>query len=386
MPLTVQRLAAILVLAGTAHSAVRGQEIPRGTVVDDVRCVADASQGYALYVPSDYTPDRAWSVLMGFHPGARGRAMVDAYRTASERYGYIVAGSNNSRNGSWPASAAAVRAMSIDLGKRFAIDAERVYLAGMSGGARVALQVALDSKNIAGVIASSAGFADDRPRRSVPFALFGTAGTEDFNYVEMRLLDRTLSSPHRLAVFTGGHTLPPERVAVDAIEWMELQAMKTGRREKDEALIDRLIVERRRLVAASPADASAIHGLRALVADFEGLRDVSADAARMRELSQHPAMRQALDRERTDDERESRAIREIVDLEARLFDAERRGQSLARLRDRLSRLSRAATAEGESAERSQARRVLRAVALGAAERAPDPEYRKLLDQLAPRGR
>ena len=93
--------------------------------------------------------------------------------------------------------------MSSDLGRRFSIDAERVYLTGMSGGARVAMQVALGSNTIAGVIASSAGFPDSQPRRSVPFAVYGTAGTDDFNYVEMRMLDRALTSPHRLAIFLG---------------------------------------------------------------------------------------------------------------------------------------------------------------------------------------
>jgi hypothetical protein len=44
----------------------------------------------------------------------------------------------------------------------------------------------------------------------------------------MRLLDRKLTSPHHLAVFSGGHTLPPDDVALEAIEWLELQAMKTG--------------------------------------------------------------------------------------------------------------------------------------------------------------
>ena len=100
--------------------------------------------------------------------------------------------------------------------------------------------------NIAGVIASSAGYPDSQPRAKVPFAVFGTAGTEDFNYLEMRLLDRKLSSPHFLAVFQGGHTLPPDDVAFDALEWMELQAMQSGRRNRDDALVGRILEKRPR--------------------------------------------------------------------------------------------------------------------------------------------
>ena len=250
MPRRLRVLAVTALLATGSAAGARAQDLPRGTIVDDVTCAGDAAQSYALYVPSAYSPERKWNLLIAFHPAARGRAMVEKYQAAAEQYGYIVAGSNTSRNGPWSVSMAAVVAMSADLGRRFSIDAKRVYLTGMSGGARVALQVALGKNDIAGVIASSAGYPDSRPRASVPFAVFGTAGTEDFNYLEMRQLDRKLTSPHYLAVFSGGHTLPPDAVAIEAIEWMELQAMKSGRRTRDEALVGLLFEKRQEAIAA----------------------------------------------------------------------------------------------------------------------------------------
>ena len=120
--------------------------------------------------------------------------------------------------------------MSADLDARFHIDEKRVYTAGLSGGARVAMMVALGTGKIAGVIASSAGWPDAVPRKSAPFAVFGTAGTDDFNYLEMRQLDRTLTTPHRVAIFDGGHTWLSSELAMEALEWMELQAMKSGLR------------------------------------------------------------------------------------------------------------------------------------------------------------
>jgi dienelactone hydrolase len=359
----------------------RAQDLPRGVIVDDVKCAADAAQSYALYLPSDYSPDRSWTLLMAFHPAARGRAMVEKYQAAAEQYGYIVAGSNTSRNGSWAIADASVRAMSADLGRRFPIDASRLYLTGMSGGARVALLVALGNQNIAGVIASSAGYPDSKPRASVPFALFGTAGTDDFNYLEMRQLDRKLTSPHYLAVFNGGHTLPPDEVALDAIEWMELQAMKSGRRSRDDALVARLFEKRQRLVAAAPGAVAAVHLLEALADDFKGLRDVAAETAHARELSAQPEVRKALARERAADDAEIRLLRDIFDLEAGLRDESRRAPTLGRLRDQLLRYKRAADATADSPERSQARRVLRTVTMGAAERVDDPQYQRWLQEI-----
>ena len=104
-------VAACLIASPVVSAAA--QTLPRGVIVDSVACAGDASQTYALYLPSTYSPDRAWNLLLAFHPGARGRQMVEKYAAAAEQYGYIVAGSNTSRNGPWSVSAAAVRAMSL---------------------------------------------------------------------------------------------------------------------------------------------------------------------------------------------------------------------------------------------------------------------------------
>ncbi len=144
-----------IVLAGVAAGA-NAQDIPRGTIIDEVKCATDPAQTYALYVPSGYSTERKWNLLIGLHPAARGRQMVETYAAAAERYGYIVAGSNVSRNGPWSESVTALQAMLTDLGGRFSLDPRRVYVTGLSGGARVALQVALAGNNVAGVIASSA--------------------------------------------------------------------------------------------------------------------------------------------------------------------------------------------------------------------------------------
>lgn len=376
-------IAAVLMAGRVA--AAGAQDLPRGEIVDDVKCTEDASQSYALYLPSTYSPGRRWSVLVGFHPGARGRAIVETYRTAAEQYGYIVVASNNSRNGPWDVSAAAIKAIFPDVDARFSIDSQRIYLTGHSGGARVAMQVALANKAIAGVIASSAGFPDSQPRAKVGFAVFGTVGIDDFNYIELRMLDRKLTSPHRLAIFPGGHTLPPGDIALEAIEWMELQAMKSGRRQRDETLIDTLLQKRRRATEASTGTSTA-HALDALVEDFKGLRDVSADEKRARDLSKDDGMRKALARERQFDDEESRMMVELGALEATLADGERRTQALLTLRDRLSKLSERATASEESPERSRARRVLRALSSGVSARTSDREFLELIEKYGLRGR
>jgi hypothetical protein len=378
-------LTVVAALCACASSAA-AQELPRGAVIERVRCTDDPAQSYALYLPSAYSPERKWSLLIAFHPAARGVLMVEKFKAAAEQYGYIVAASNNSRNGPYAVSSAAAQAVSADVGRRFNIDPQRVYLAGMSGGARVAMGIALGKNNIAGVIASSAGYPDSQPRDRVTFAVFSTAGTEDFNYIEMRRLDRQLSSAHMLAVFQGGHTLPPDDIAFDALEWMELQAMQSGRRARDSALLERMIEKRRARIAASTDLADTAYLLRALVADFKGLVDRSADASRLQQLTARPDVKKAIKRDRDGVDAEARMLAEIFELEARLGEDDRREVSVMTLRDRLTKLSRRATAEADTPERSQARRVLRSVTAGASERVVDREYLTLLQQYRLPGR
>jgi dienelactone hydrolase len=303
-----------LLLLGSTALHVWAEDLPAGRIIDVVKCDADPSQSYALYVPSNYSATRAWNVIFAMDPGARGRMPVAQFQIAAEKYGYLVAGSNNSRNGSWSSSLVAVQAMAADVGKRFVIDSKRIYTAGMSGGARVAMQVALANNQIAGVIASSAGYPDSEPRKSVPFAIFATAGTEDFNYLELRKLDRVLKSPHHLAIFEGGHGWLSSDLAVEAIEWMEIQAMKSGRRSKDDTLLEKIFAKRVAQLGAESGDSAALLASEALVSDFEGLKDVSEYATRAAVLRRQKPVLEALKKERSEEQREERVITELATL------------------------------------------------------------------------
>src|SRR4051812_26516327 len=78
---------------GRAHAA----ELPKGRLLEKVACAADATQTYALYIPTSFDPARRWPVVFCFDPGARGRTPVERFTAAAEKYGYLVIGSNNSR-------------------------------------------------------------------------------------------------------------------------------------------------------------------------------------------------------------------------------------------------------------------------------------------------
>jgi predicted esterase len=362
-----------LALTWVVASAALAADLPGGQISDPVTCAADPSQSYALYLPTAYTPSRAWPLILAFDPGARGRVPVERFQAAAERFGMIVVGSNNSRNFAteFPRMLAALNA---DVSSRFNIDVSRVYLAGMSGGARTALGVALASKGIAGVIASSAGYPDNVMRASLSFPVYLTAGTEDFNHLEVRQLARALKTPHRLAIFNGGHVWLSSDLAMDAMAWMKLQAMKTGLEARDQPEIDRLFASRQAAAANGPASKQTFLALQAIVEDFKGLADVSAAETRLADLGRDQKIREAIRQEAEEDRREAVLLRDISAMAVRLKSDERQ-RALVDLRLRWRKLAEEADGPVDSVDRQLARRVLAALSADGTE---DPEYGKII--------
>ena len=274
--------------------------------------------------------------------------------------------------------------MSADVLSRFRIDEKRIYVAGMSGGARVAFSVALGTRpQIAGVIASSAGYPDGKLRKTLPFPVFATAGTEDFNHLEMRQLVGALTSPHHLTVFEGGHVWLPADVAVEAVEWMELQAMKGGLKPRDDGEIDRIFAKRMAAVAADRMDKESYVALRAIADDFDGLKNVRDIAVRVTTIGRDKAIRAALKRDEEEDIREERMVRDVRVLEARLESGDDRIGTLQELRRKWKELADAAKKADDSTDRRLARRVLGG--LSASVTTTDAEYLKIIAGTGRRG-
>jgi dienelactone hydrolase len=375
----------ILFAAAMLAGASFAQDLPKGQIIDDVKCTADATQSYALYIPSNYTPDKKWNLLMAFDARARGRAPVERYQAAAEKFGYIVAGSNNSRNGPTPVSMKAARAMEADLKARFSIDEKRIYAAGQSGGARFVLDMVMNAKEgaYAGVIPSSAGFPRNAGSQlELPFAVFGTAGTEDFNYLELRRMERSVLTAHRVRIFQGGHTWLPGELAVEALEWMEVQAMRTGTRPRDEAMIDKLFAARKAELAAVTNPAEIFWTNLDISSEFAGLRDVGSYIGRAQAMSKEKDVVEAIRGIMQGEIEESRIDAEILNLSDQLSNDAEREECFAKLRTIITKLGADAHGQDDTPARRSARRVLYGV-LADNNNQKDAEYKKLLESVRP---
>jgi predicted esterase len=306
------------------------EELTPGRVVDRIACRDKAAQSYALYLPAAYTPEKRWPVL--YLLDARGRALIpiERFRGAAEEFGWILVSSYNSASDTEDdPNTPAVQAMWADTHARLALDDRRVYLTGFSGCARASMNLAWHApKAIAGVIGCGAGLPDEKMSvRGLPFLYFGTVGDRDFNYYEMRELAQRLSAakvPYRIEFFEGGHDWAPPALAGDAIAWMELEAMKSGIRRRDEARISALysrdLARADALAAAGDETAAALRYAR-VAEDYRGLVEVAVPAGKAAALEQLPAVRKSLRDAEKQDDRDRAAVREL----ARKVNASLRG-------------------------------------------------------------
>jgi predicted esterase len=208
--------------AALGSVCVHGAELPRGQILERVVAAGNERQSYALYLPPAYSPERGWPILYCLDPAARGRIAVEVFARAAGNAGWIVAGSNVSRNGSVEASREAIEWLVRDTHERLRIDDSRVFAAGFSGGARLALGWATGG-GIAGVIASGAAFGTATGIEKARFRIFATAGVDDFNYDEVYAMCVELSRrgvPQRFVEWPGGHDWIPEPLAGDALEFL----------------------------------------------------------------------------------------------------------------------------------------------------------------------
>jgi predicted esterase len=315
-----------------------------------------------LYLPTKYEPTRKWPLLLVFDPGGRAARAAEVFRQAAERFGWIVAASENSRNGPWEPTLRAINAMWPALLGGYSVDERRVYAAGHSGGATVAWLLANQTGQIAGVIVSGQPDPQSEQIKAKPFAWFGMAGHADFNLIEVKRINEQLtrtSLPHRMEFFDGGHQWPPADLVARAFGWMEIVAMKDGRRQADADLTPTLLSEdmaRARSLEERSLLTEAWRSYGAIASAYAGLIDVSEAERRRRALESDDRFKAAQKLEDRIDRREREQAVALARVLGRLTQDD--VPLVAELRSRLNLDALSKTAAGDNYEAASASRSL----------------------------
>jgi len=312
MSVIKRKLCAVILLAavGSAQEKAKVQFDTQAThgTISEVVTLEDPTQSYALYLPSQYSTDRRWPVIYAFDPFARGKTAVEVYREAAEKYGYIVAGSNNAKNGPTGPELVAAQAMWNDTHHRLAIDKDRTYTTGLSGGARLATTFALYCYTcaVAGVIAHGATYPvnlNQKLQTNDHFLYYVAIGDQDFNYPEVVALRRKKDeegASYKIKVYPGPHQWAPPEIAADALEWLDLKAMQAGTAKTDAAFVQRLFDATRAEAAQAEQRGNGMnefYALHSLVFDFKGLDDVTEFENRLAQFKNSKAWKTVLHNE-----------------------------------------------------------------------------------------
>ena len=217
-----------------------------GKLIKNIYCKSDASQSYALYLPATKI-NQALPVIYFFDPHADGSLPLSKYKSLADKLGFILIGSNNSKNGNdYPVAENIWQHLFNDTKTRINLDTSRIYVCGFSGGAKVAGYLALNHPEIKSVIANSAALPDGTPAGNFNFSFTGLAGDGDMNMTNVvsfcNDLDKT-NTRHRMVLFNGKHEWAPETAMNIAFEGLILDAMRSRQIPADNQFIKNYIAE-----------------------------------------------------------------------------------------------------------------------------------------------
>ena len=282
------------------YAQVASDELKRGKVLDTVTCTDNQSYSYALYLPSYYNDSLKWPVIFILEPVARGALATNVFKLAAEKYGYIIACSNDSRNGLFLDNYKIVEIFTTDVYSRFKIDDTRIYFSGFSGGSRVALSIAVLNNSIAGVIGCGAALSSNpefHPNKSHDFVYIGLVGNKDMNYLEMFDMEEFMTSigiSNSLRIFEDGHRWPPSETMLDAIEYIEIEAMKKGLQPIDSGFIN-MLFEKTKLQTLAQIDSGnlveAMHQYKNRIRTFKGIAEITEIEQNMQLLEQNKSFK-----------------------------------------------------------------------------------------------
>jgi hypothetical protein len=216
---------------------LRGKTVEKQKIHSLQNSPSDSLLHYSFYLPNSYNGIDRLPVLFFFDPHGDGNLPLKNYQSLADKYGYILMGSNDIKNGlpgnyTFPVFQQLLK----ETESRFLIDSKKLFIAGFSGGAKLAILFAQQLPQIAGVIACGASIplnGDELPR----YYYAGVVGTADFNYLEAQQTFSTFDRngiDYTAITFKGKHQWPPLAQFDMAITGLELYCMKNNRTPKNE--------------------------------------------------------------------------------------------------------------------------------------------------------
>jgi predicted esterase len=279
----------------TEHS--QANERPRaGIIISSVNCSTDGSQSYALYLPKNYSDSIKFPVIIFFDPHGSGSYPVSMYKSLADEYGYVLMGSNNSKNGlQFEQTGEIVNSLINEASSVYAVDKKRISLAGFSGGSKVALVSAANHPELLSVIFCGAAIPFDNVRQLPP--ALGFAGVRDMNFTDVISSGTLLESKkivHCIIEWEGKHEWPDTASFEDAFYWNSFAAMRNKTIAVDHALVKSFIQKRNKYGTAKQSVLEEYNRDNRLLVFLQGLTDINSYQNKLASLMQSGTYRRAI--------------------------------------------------------------------------------------------
>jgi poly(3-hydroxybutyrate) depolymerase len=233
-----------------AGDTVVTETLPAGEVIDSILLKNNSAQSYALYIPTALGGKKSVPLVLILDPQGEGRLPVRKYRELAEKFGFVIAASNNFRNQvRWEETNSIIEQMAGDLMERLSPDQNNIHIMGFSGGARAAHSFGMQHSYIRSIICCGAVVpaVSVVPRTGTSMLL--VTGNHDFNYREICRYDMVEFAAypirHSLLRFEGKHEWPQEAAAEDIFLWLRLNEMRKDPKLKNETLVASKLKEHR---------------------------------------------------------------------------------------------------------------------------------------------
>jgi predicted esterase len=235
----------LTVILPMAIMAQDSNVITKGIFKDSVLVKNANSENYAIYFPSTYKKENKSAAIFIFDPAARGKIGIQPFISAAEEFNYILVCSNNAKNGSFDQNIGIAERLFDSVLKDYPINVLRLYIAGFSGGARLAGSIAMSSGAFQGVIGCGASFSAS-DMLAIPqndFSYIGFVGEQDMNYQEMITNSDRLSKfniKNDLFIVDGPHSWPKSAQILKGLGWLELQTYRKSAKKSNDTVIQKI--------------------------------------------------------------------------------------------------------------------------------------------------
>lgn len=198
---------------------------PKGEITT-VYCKNAPAISYAFYLPTNYEKKGTYPAICFFDPQGNGKKPVNLYKDIADRYGFILIGMNNSKNGQNVNEIIEnFKIVVKDVSEQGFNPGNDLVLCGFSGGARVVNSIVAVNPEYKNIIGCGAGIVVGR-------TFIGNAinivGEKDFNYCEVvKIAEQNNKNHYSVLTHAGKHEWPNLTIMIKAIALIELNSERS---------------------------------------------------------------------------------------------------------------------------------------------------------------